>query len=135
MGADRAPSTARSTADKSVSGDSRDAASTAPYLARRPGRHAERGRQRVAVGEPVGYLLGLGAGEELPERGFNGSEEAKSLPGRSSRNRRSRNRLARSQEVSDAMTQQWQAAPWRKSSGSRGVRLAQIGSEEHRAAR
>ena len=32
--------------------------------------------------------------------------------------RRSRKRLARSQEVSETMAQQWQAAPWRKSSGS-----------------
>ena len=51
------------------------------------------------------------------------------------RNRRSRNRLARSQEVSEAITQQWQAAPCRKSSGSCGVRLAQIGSDEQRVAR
>jgi hypothetical protein len=45
-----------------------------------------------------------------------------SLAGRLSRNRRSRNRLARSQEVSEAKQQQWQAAPCRKSSGSLGVR-------------
>ena len=43
--------------------------------------------------------------------------------------------MARSQEVSDAIAQQWQAAPCRKSSGSRGVRVAQIGSDEHRRAR
>lgn len=50
------------------------------------------------------------------------------------RKRRSRNRLAFSHDVSDAMTQQWQAAPWRKSSGSWGVRIEQTGSEEQRAA-
>lgn len=33
------------------------------------------------------------------------------------------------------MAQQWQAAPCRKSSGSFGVRFAQMGSEEHRVAR
>ena len=58
-----------------------------------------------------------------------------SLPGRLMRNRRSRKRLARSQEVSEAITQQWQAAPCRKSSGSCGVRLAQMGSDEQRVAR
>jgi len=51
------------------------------------------------------------------------------------RNRRSRNRFARSHEVSDAITQQWHAAPCRKSSGSIGVRFAQIGSDEQRDAR
>jgi len=38
-------------------------------------------------------------------------------------------------DVSDAKVQQWHAAPCRKSSGSLGVRIAQTGSEEHRAAR
>ncbi len=58
-----------------------------------------------------------------------------SLPGRATRKRRSRKRLARSQDVSDAIVQQWQAAPCRKSSGSRGVRMAHNGSDEHRRAR
>lgn len=61
-----------------------------------------------------------------------------SLPvgeGRLSRKRRSRKRLAFSQEVSDAKVQQGHAAPWRKSSRSLGVRIAQTGSEEHRDAR
>lgn len=52
-------------------------------------------------------------------------------PGRGTTSRRPRKWLARSQEVSEAMTQQWQAAPWRKSSGSWGARLAHTGSEEH----
>lgn len=65
----------------------------------------------------------------------NPSTRVSSALGGVNRNRRSRNRLARSQDVSEANEQQWQAAPCRKSSGPLGVRMAQTGSDEHRDAR
>ena len=89
--------------------------------------------------------VGLGGREELAEaakgsEGIDAPEEpghgvAGGASGRVSRKRRSRKRLAFSHEVSEANEQQWHAAPWRKSSGSLGVRIAHTGSDEHRAAR
>lgn len=95
-------------------------------------------RQGVPVGQPVGDLLRIGPGEMLPNgshrRGVKSTRPKKpsSFPGRSMWNRRSRKRLARSHDVSEAITQQWQARRAEGPPRSVALRTAQIGSDEQR---